>query len=184
MRISWTLRNRRILEFQRISKILMNFRNWKITERMEIFDANVLLQLVIERKQRYNVNRANSGLLVHVCHKISIPNFKHKMQTWNLRSQSSKLRSWRRTEKNFNINEPKNGEKFVNFYEFWNGTPRILDLWSHSHGYNVQKITYSLDAWFLQVTLRAPSSYCHHRRGLVNINDFTHDQYNLPSFAV
>jgi len=48
---------------------------------MEIFDANVLLQLVIERKQRYNVNRANSGLLVHVCHKISIPNFKHKMQT-------------------------------------------------------------------------------------------------------
>ena len=40
---------------------------------MEIFDANVLVQLVIEKKQHCNhVSRDNNSLLVDVCHKMSI----------------------------------------------------------------------------------------------------------------
>jgi len=34
---------------------------------MEIFDANVLIQLVVAKKQNYNVSRAKIGVLVQKC---------------------------------------------------------------------------------------------------------------------
>jgi len=56
----------------------------KITDRVEIFDSNVGLLVYntvsYRRKQLCNVSRANAGLLVHVCHRMSVPKFKHKMQ--------------------------------------------------------------------------------------------------------
>jgi len=60
---------------------------------MEIFDANVLIQLVTEQKKHYNVSRANIGLIVHVCHKMSTPEVKYEMQPRNSQNSSFKLRS-------------------------------------------------------------------------------------------
>ena len=55
----------------------------KNIDRTKIFDTNV--QSVIEENSVVgpNVSRANDSLLVHVnvCHKMSIPKLKHKMQT-------------------------------------------------------------------------------------------------------
>jgi len=53
MRILRIIKIRRIHEFLRILKMLMNLKKIefaivKITDMMEIFDANVLIQLVIE----------------------------------------------------------------------------------------------------------------------------------------
>jgi len=42
---------------------------------------------------RHSVEENSTVTSVHACHTMSIPNFKHKMQTGNLQSQSSKLRS-------------------------------------------------------------------------------------------
>jgi len=90
---------------------------WKIADTMEIFEANVLIQLVTERKQHCNVSRANNGLLVHVRHRMSIPKFKHKMQTWNSQSQSSNLHSLRRVETIFyEFSRISKMVKFVKFF--------------------------------------------------------------------
>jgi len=53
--------------------------SWKINDKVEIFGANVIIQLVIERKQHCNDSRANIGLPVHVCHELSIRKFRHKI---------------------------------------------------------------------------------------------------------
>jgi len=48
---------------------------------METFDANVLIQLLIEENSIF-VSKANIGLLVHVCHARNVYSmFKHKMST-------------------------------------------------------------------------------------------------------
>ena len=64
-----------------IFKILTNFKN-KIryreklhTDRTEIVDANVLIRLVMEENSIVTVSRAKI-----VCQKMSVSNFKHKMQ--------------------------------------------------------------------------------------------------------
>ena len=72
---------------------------------METFDANVLIQLLIEENSIF-VSKANIGLLVHVCHARNVYSmFKHKMSTWHLQIQSWKLRSlidYRQIFTNFN----------------------------------------------------------------------------------
>jgi len=70
----------------------------KNTDRMEIFDANVLIQLIADEK--IVAVSAETTRPLHVCHKMSIAKFKHKMQTCNFQSQSSQLRSLGRTETN------------------------------------------------------------------------------------
>ena len=65
---------------------------------MEIFDANVLIQLIADEK--IVAVSAETTRPLHVCHKMSIAKFKHKMQTCNFQSQSSQLRSLGRTETN------------------------------------------------------------------------------------
>jgi len=44
-------------------------------------------------KKHYNVSRANIGLIVHVCHKMSTPEVKYEMQPRNSQNSSFKLRS-------------------------------------------------------------------------------------------
>jgi len=83
MRILWILKIRRIHDFLRILKMLMNSEKLnslsrKITDRMEILYANVQMQLIMEEKQHCNASRANTGLLVH---KMCSPKFKQKMHT-------------------------------------------------------------------------------------------------------
>jgi len=52
----------------------------KRTDRVKIFDVDVLIQL--------DVQENSTGLLVY--RKMSIPKFKHKMQIRNLQSEISK----------------------------------------------------------------------------------------------
>ena len=52
----------------------------EIPDRMEIFDASVLMQSVIEETALH----CQQSQRVHVCHNMSIPKFKHKMQTSKL----------------------------------------------------------------------------------------------------
>ena len=59
---------------------------------MEIFDANVLIQLVIEVKEHCNVSRANIGLLVHEAEVteclFQIFNTKCKLETCKVKLQN------------------------------------------------------------------------------------------------
>jgi len=71
--------------FLRILKMLMIFFKFAIvkrTDRVKIFDVDVLIQL--------DVQENSTGLLVY--RKMSIPKFKHKMQIRNLQSEISKKR--------------------------------------------------------------------------------------------
>jgi len=82
----------------------MNFRNnFRYREKLHLGRESLMKKyydtISYRRKQHCNTSRANIGLLVR--HKMSIPKFKHKMQTSNLRSQSSKLRSLGCAETNF-----------------------------------------------------------------------------------
>ena len=150
---------------------------------MEIFDANVLLQLVIERKQHCDVNRANSGLLVHVCHKMSIPNFKHKMQTWNLRSQSSNCVHddvQKRILISTNLKMVQNSWIFTNFetvcHEFSTYEAIVTAIM-----YRRLRTVWTRGFW---------KSHSEHHSATAttdvdsSILTTSHDQYNLPSFAV
>ena len=49
-------------------------------DRIVTIDYVTSLHPVYRRKPHFNASRANTGLLVHVCHTMSTPEFKHKMQ--------------------------------------------------------------------------------------------------------
>jgi len=52
---------------------------WQITDRMEIFEANVLILLVIEENSIV-ISAEPTLTYSPVCHKMSISKFKHKIQ--------------------------------------------------------------------------------------------------------
>ena len=86
MRVLSTLKIREILDFLRISKVSINFKN-KIryrkvnTDMMEVFDANVLIQFAAEGNRIAMSTEPSLACKYIVCHKMSIPQFKQKMLT-------------------------------------------------------------------------------------------------------